>query len=281
MFEIRVWSAQQLLIRASSLPRFFANTVKTNLPIWPTRYVPAPELPRWFRKALVNVEGRNPADETQGIWRVVWGMDAREFMNGDPNAIKYPNPNEATLGWACWILERWVKPQFFKRQEWEDLRYGADSAGTGKLIDYLGPYRTQGQYITVYPLISEAGEPLELSSQLLETIILPRIKVLQDSKPGDALALAEANRRRKAAASKEMVDYQIEEEKEYFRKNRERLNNLATTAYDGLDTARAVGSRIRVPSADDVTQLATVLPSVKEALCRPKPNTSSNPNVPA
>lgn len=236
--------------------------------------MPAPPQPRWFRKALINIEGRNPADDTQGIWRVVWGMDEREFMNGNPQAIKYVNPNEATLGWACWILERWVKPQFFKPQEWEDLRYGEDSAGTGKRIDYLGPYRSKGQYITVYPLFSENGEPLELSSKLLEELILPRVKILQESQPGDALALAEAHRRRKMAAAQATVAEQLEEQREYFRMNKERLNNLATTEYCGLDTARVVGSQIRVPSPDDVTQLATALPSVKDALCRPKPNTS-------
>jgi hypothetical protein len=245
--------------------------MKTNYPIWPTKYVPAPDQPRWFRKALINAEGRNPADEEQGIWRVVWGMDEREFMNGDPRAIKYPNPNEATLGWACWMLERWVKPSFFNRQEWESLRYGEDTAGTGKTIDYLGPYREQGQYVLVYPLISPGNEPLMLTSALLEQIILPRIKALQEN-TGPSLAAVEANRRRKAAENKEIVAYQVEEQKEYFRRNKERLNNLATTGYAGLDTARAIGSQLRVSSEADVTNLAAALPSVKENLCQPNSN---------
>ena len=46
----------------------------------------------------------------QPNYRFQWGMDARGFLNGDPFAMKYGNPNDTTLGYACWMLERIQMP---------------------------------------------------------------------------------------------------------------------------------------------------------------------------
>lgn len=204
----------------------------------------------------------------------MWGMDEREFLNGDPQAIKYQNPNNTNLGWACWILERWVGSQFFRERDWNDMRYGEDSAGTGALVDYLGPYRTRGQYILWYPLISNDYEPLELSSQLLD-LITERVKLGQELSAQEAYAMREVQRRRKMAANAAVTEYQLEEQREYFRQNKERLNNLATTEYGGLDTARAVGTHMRKVAASEMTNIATVLPSVKDLLCPHSSNKSA------
>src|SRR5690242_720910 len=139
--------------------------LKKTSPCWPTSYVPAPKLPTWAAREMEIFGGYNAY--AQPNYRFQWGMDARGFLNGDPFAMKYGNPNDTTLGYACWMLERWATPEFFNLKNWTDLRYGEDTAGTGKQIDYLGPFPSRGEYILVAPLIDDDGAMLPITEALM------------------------------------------------------------------------------------------------------------------
>ena len=112
----------------------------------PKGYCEPPAKPTFFDTNLRSIGGDNPLGEP--FLRVVWGWDARVFRNGNPDALAYPGPFLER-----WILEKWLKPEFFgSPEEWEKHRYfrSADF----KQIDCLGPFPRQGRYGMVMPLIA-------------------------------------------------------------------------------------------------------------------------------
>lgn len=106
------------------------------------------------------------------LLKVGWSFDLRMFRNGNPEAIKYP-------GWACWILEKYVPPEFFEpKWDWENRRYRRVN---GKKIDALGEFpngRTPANYIMATPLANPDGTPIELGSDVLLWIDMHRDSLL-------------------------------------------------------------------------------------------------------
>ena len=95
-----------------------------NKKIWPTSYVSAPKIPAWWKRDLDRIGGYNQFARPN--LKLVWAMDEHTFENDNPNAMKYANPNDTDLGWACFILERYAEPgTFFNETLWNQLRYGA------------------------------------------------------------------------------------------------------------------------------------------------------------
>jgi hypothetical protein len=70
-----------------SSPAPAAETPRYELDVLHPEHIPAPPIPNWFAEELAQLLPRNPFGEPQ--LRAVWGMDARCFRNGDPEAIKY------------------------------------------------------------------------------------------------------------------------------------------------------------------------------------------------
>lgn len=158
-------------------------------------------------------------------------MDVRGFLNGDPNAIAYPNPNDPELGWACWMFQRWAEPAFFDQQQWELHRYGVNVTGEAGFIDYLGPFPNRGDYIMLAPLITEDYGFIPLSRQLLDELVS---RVSYGSQANSVLGQLEINRRLKAIKNTELVEKLLEEQKDYYRTNAERIDAGHTRKYVGL-----------------------------------------------
>src|SRR5712671_2353326 len=188
------------------------NWTHTLKPIWPTSYAPSPPIPKWFQDGLTGAGGLNPRGKPNYI--VAWAMDLWDFCNGNPRSPKYLNPNNPQIGWACFVLERWVPAEFYDRTEWENLR--VDNAGDdGKFIDRLGPYKNRGTYILAKPLMTDAYEPLELSQQLLEVL---QWGIKQGPLTGEALQKHNAIQRKlKQAREAEVIDSQTAERREWFK----------------------------------------------------------------
>ncbi len=162
--------------------------------------------------------------------RVAWGMDLHTYMNGDPQAMKYPNPNDNYLGWACFMFERWAAPEFFHENNWNAQRFGDG-------VDLLGPFPRRGDYILVAPLMTDDYEPLDLSSALLAEL---NQRVQGGSQTKDVLGLLEISRRVKVAKNAALVNKLLDERFEYYKQNAEKINAVhSRKSYVGL-TARMV-----------------------------------------
>lgn len=187
---------------------------------WTTEELPP--VPKWFRKELVHIGKMNALGEPN--LRVVNGMTQRAFVNGNPTALKYMSVNNPEVGWACFVLERWASPEFFDESTWAENRTGSDSAGTGKFIDYLGPFPRRGDYITICPLVDSQGKMLPLSSMLLDEI---RQRVVHGS-ANVVLGAREVQRRRKAAENAATVTSLLDELQEYYNSKGDKINRLAS-----------------------------------------------------
>lgn len=206
-----------------------------NKKIWPTSYVSAPKIPAWWKRDLDRIGGYN--SRAQPNLRLVWGMDEHTFENDNPNAMKYANPNDTDLGWACFILERYAEPgTFFNETLWNQLRFGVDDEG--KTVDYMGPYPRQGSYIKVMEMIADEGDdlvpfPVEtiFSQGMLDEIAM---RVMKGAQKNANLGVLEAQRRRRAAEKKAKLDARQAEAKEYYRKNKDKINALHSREYVGL-----------------------------------------------
>lgn len=203
----------------------------TNKPVWPKTYIPSPVIPVWFSRGLELMGGINPFGNPN--YRVVWGMDERGFMNDNPRAIKYANPNDPELGWACFLLERYATPAFFNKPAWKEQRYGLDGAGSGKMIDFLGPFPSRGDYIMCAQLMTDDFAPLDLSMQLLEEL-QNRSDVTPGSQNLSGLGAHEIKRRLRAAKNTAIVDAQLEERFEYYRVRADEINAKHSRKFVGL-----------------------------------------------
>lgn len=199
-----------------------------NQPVWPKSYVPSPRIPEWFAEGLARL-GHNTYGQPN--YRVVWGMDARGFRNGNPRAMKFANFNDPELGWACFLLERWATPEFFNRSQWIDHRYA--KAEDGKTIDVLGPFPKRGDYIVVGQLMTHAEPltPLELSQQLLDEL-LERLSPGKMKSP--TLGMLEIEERIRKSENEAKVRRLLDEQFEYYRMNKDRKNREAGRSYVGL-----------------------------------------------
>lgn len=215
-----------------------------NRPIWPTTRIESPVIPKRFKRGLTDFGGRNVYGESN--YQVVWAMDAEIFENGDPHARKYPNPRDVSLGYACFWLERYATSEFFDKKTWDELRFADDELGTGKKIDVLGPFPYRGGYVGVGPLIkdNENGEPWEMLP--LTTQVLDVIK--QSLDPGATVETVkgrlEIGRRVRRAKASDLCQKRLEEVRQYYRTNAEKINVRHTGIYSGLDTFKPGASAI-------------------------------------
>lgn len=200
-------------------------------PIWPTTYIPAPPIPRWFARRLMHIGGKNPFGEPN--YRVIWAMDATMFRNGNPDARAYPNPNDTNLGYACFWLQRWAAPEFFNKIQWEALRYGKD--GSGKTVDHLGPFPARGDYIGVLPLMKDDGdmpyEMIPLTQALLDEI---EPMLAPGSQKTVNMGVLEAQDRLKRAKSAAKTNEILEERRAHYRTNAAKINTRASRRFVGL-----------------------------------------------
>lgn len=233
----------------------------TNKKIWPIYYVPAPPIPGWWKRDLDRIGGYNQFARPN--LRIVWGMDEHTFENGNPRAMKYANPNDTDLGWACFILERYAAPgTFFNETLWNQLRYGVDDEG--KTVDYMGPYPREGSYIKVMEMIDDDLAPFPsdtvFSQQMLDEISM---RVAKGAQKNSSLGVQEAQRRRRAAAKKANLDKAQGERREYFQTNQGKIDALHTREYVGLG-----GFNVVEPNAS-VLKEASKLLLPKGTLCQP------------
>lgn len=203
-----------------------ASEVEYNRPVWPREYSPSPAIPKFFSSGLFHKFGQNPHGEANYI--VTWGMDARQFSNGDPNAIKYPNPNDPELGWACFMLERWAPPTFFNEDEWNRLRFG--ELTTSGYVDHLGPFRSRGSYILVAPLATDKdGQPYDMLP-LTEKVLQELYQRLGTGylKPDERLAQLELQRRIRKSNAQKSLRAALDKNFEHYRQKADMINTLAT-----------------------------------------------------
>jgi len=189
-----------------------------NVPIYPKSYHPGPPIPRWFKRTLLLKGGRNEHGEAN--FRVVWGMDARD----ERGRIKYMNPHDWALGWACFVLERWATPTFFDENLWNELRYGNEYLGTDG-YDLLGEFPRHGRYICVGPLATEKnGKPYEalpLSSQVLDSICA-QIGRGELTTP-EAIAMLHTKKERERKASQHRLREAQETHREEFQRKKQQM----------------------------------------------------------
>jgi hypothetical protein len=236
----------------------------TNKKIWPTEYVSAPSIPAWWKRELDRIGGYNQLAKPN--LRLIWGMDERTFENDNPQAMKYANPNDTELGWACFILERYAEPgSFFNETLWNQLRCGVDDEG--KTVDYMGPYPRQGSYIKVLEMMDDDLAPFPnetvFSQQMLDEIAR---RVMKGAQKNSSLGVMDAQRRRRAAEKKARLDTQQAERREYFRTNQEKINAVHTREYVGLG-----GFNVIEPNPSVLKEAAKLLiqPTKGSDLCRP------------
>lgn len=231
--------------------------MNTHRPIWPETYCESPVIPKRFRRGLADFGGKNIYGEPNYI--VTWAMDAKIFENGDPHARKYPNPNDMALGWACFWLERYAPPEFFDEKTWAELRFGPSELGDDHRIDFIGPFPRRGGYIGVGPLVkdNEDGEPWEMLP--LTTKVLDVIK--QELDPGATKSKVngrlEIGRRVRRAKSSDICQKKLEEVRQYYRTNAEKINAEHTREYTGLKPSAAqafTGSQITLGVPQSVRQ---------------------------
>jgi hypothetical protein len=184
-----------------------------------------PPVPKFFKKGLANMGGMNPMGEPN--LRVVHGTQRRGWRNGEANAILYMNLRNAHYGWNCWILEAWAAPEFFNEREWALRRYGPDVNGTGKMVDYLGPFPRRGDYIFIQHLINAEGEALPLTEPVLAEIAS---HITRDGMA--VIAAMETRRRREQCEKREALAKQLDDLQEYYNQSGERINQMASRRYN-------------------------------------------------
>jgi hypothetical protein len=234
----------------------------TNKKIWPTSYVSAPPIPAWWKRDLDRIGGYN--SRAQPNLRLVWGMDEHMFENDNPRAMKYANPNDTDLGWACFILERYAEPgTFFNETLWNQLRYGVDDEG--KQIDYMGPFPRGGSYIKVLEMMDDdlAPFPVEtiFSQQMLDEISM---RVMKGAQKNASLGVMESQRRRRMAEKKAKLEARQEEAKDYYRTNKEKINTLHTREYVGLG-----GFEVIEPNPSVLKEASKILIPKGLEICQP------------
>lgn len=245
----------------------------TNKKIWPTSYVSAPSIPAWWKRELDRIGGYNFL--AQPNLRLVWGMDEHTFENDNPRAMKYANPNDTELGWACFILERYAEPgTFFNETLWNQLRFGVDDEG--KTVDYMGPFPRQGSYIKVMEMMDDnlAPFPVEtvFSQRMLDII---SESVMRGAQKDAVLGIRKTQRMRRMAEKKAKLDARQAEAKEYYRTNKEKINALHTREYVGLG-----GFNVIEPNASVLKEASKLLiQPTKGSVCQPV-NTQSALIVP-
>lgn len=185
------------------------------------KYAPAPSKPDFFDRSLELMVGKNLYGDP--LLKVGWSFDLRIFRNGNPEAIKYP-------GWACWVLEKYVPPEFFEpKWDWENRRYRRVD---GKKIDALGEFpngRTAANYIMATPLASMDGTPIELGSDVLLWIDMNRDSLLHRVPSAYETLAAYSNLQDAMAKEEEKMWAQADEEAEilgdYVSTHEDEINN--------------------------------------------------------
>lgn len=237
--------------------------MNTNKKIWPTEYVSAPAIPAWWKRELDRIGGYNQFARPN--LRLIWGMDEHTFENDNPRAMKYANPNDTELGWACFILERYAEPgSFFNETLWSQLRFGVDEV-TGKTVDYLGPFKREGDYIKVLEMMDDDLAPFPnetiFSQRMLDEIAM---RVMKGAQKNVSLGVLEAQRKRRAAEKKAKLDARQAEAKDYYRANKETINALHTREYVGLG-----GFNVVEPNPSVLKEAAKRLIQPKGTSCQP------------
>lgn len=129
-------------------------------------YAPAPSKPSFFDARLAQIGGTRLNGDPK--LRVVWGCDARGFPYPDNQSLKYISPLDPEVGWACWILEQWVGPEFFGDPgEWERGRW---EWVDGRNVEIMAPFPHAGEYVFVMQLATPDGDPFPLGDQALTFI---------------------------------------------------------------------------------------------------------------
>lgn len=117
----------------------------------------------WFSSWLSDFRGGVSKDCPR--YRVVWGPAEHTHLGQQ----KYLSPNGGIL--KCWILEKWMPPEFFgSKEEWNKERFFYDDINT-KWVDVKGEYPARGAYVMILPL-TENGSFIPLSTQLQEEVAL-------------------------------------------------------------------------------------------------------------
>lgn len=189
-----------------------------------------PPVPKDVRKALFTIGGPNPMGQPN--LRLVSGLEVRAFCNGNPQAIKYANPNDVEVGWACLILERWASREFFNPTVWAEQRYGPDPNSTGKQIDFLGPFPRKGDYVFCAPMVDSLGVRLELTAPWDKILSEIADRVSFGPAP-DALGRMEVARRRKTAQNKTRLKTALDEWQEWTNANAEKFKAAASRKIRG------------------------------------------------
>jgi hypothetical protein len=195
-------------------------------------YVPQPSKPEWFDGALARIFGYTINNKPKMI--VEWGCDARWFRNGNPQALKYPNPANPSVGIDRWILAEWTRPDFFgSPSEWEQARYFQDQ--TGMKRDLLGEYPHEGLYTMVMPLCTLEGAYIPASMHVIQWC-QSLLKDMHQSTwtPANALArLREQEERiaRELKTDEESVDKRVDELTDYYNTHGSRIESAHSTEY--------------------------------------------------
>jgi hypothetical protein len=195
-------------------------------------YVPAPHKPEWFDGALARIFGYNTFNKPRMV--VEWGCDARWYRNGNPQALKYPNPANPRVGIDRWILAEWTPPHFFGNpDDWERERYLYDETGTKR--DLLGDYPSEGLYTMVMPLCTSEGNYIPASMQVVEWCEA-LLKDMHHSTwtPQNALVrLRQQEERisREMKTDEESVDKAVEELTDYYNTRGSRIDVVHSTEY--------------------------------------------------
>lgn len=194
------------------------------------RYAEAPSKPAFFDQSLTLMAGRNLYGEA--LLKVGWSCDLRMFRNDNAEAIKYP-------GWECWVLEKYVPPEFFEpRWDWENRRYRRVD---GKKIDALGPFpsgRTEANYIMATPLANPDGTPVALGSDVLLWIDMNKDSLLHRV-PSAYETLAAYSKLQDAMADEEekmwaAMDNETSDFDDYISKNQDHINRNPSFAFPSV-----------------------------------------------
>jgi hypothetical protein len=200
--------------------------------IFSKQYVPAPYKPEWFDGALARIFGYNRLGQPKMI--VEWGCNARTFRNGNPHAVKYPNPAKPSVGIDRWILAEWQPPEFFGTPEkWEEVRYYFDDQN--RKIDLMGEYPSRGMYTMVMPICTKEGDYMPLSVHVTswcESVL----KDMHQTTWNEHTALTRLRQQeeriaREMKTDEEAIDHQVDELTDHFNTHGSRIEVVGTREY--------------------------------------------------